>query len=798
MRKLALASVCLLASARAVSAAPGPTQGVLYVATDKLGEDGRRPELVLEHTDVRGSVVGFVQRVEVEQTFANPYPEPLEAVYVFPLPHDGAVGRMEIRVGDRTIKSTIQTRAAARKLYEDAKHSGKTAALLEQERENIFTQSVANILPGERVRVLIVYDAPVAFEKGVYEIAFPMVVGPRYIPADVADAAKITPPVVPEGQRTGADISLAFTLSPGLGPTGIVSPSHEIGVRELPASHGARGATEVKLSSRDNIPNKDFVLRYRLAGKEVATALLAERDGDGGTFTLMFQPPASAASAEIAPRELTFVVDTSGSMQGVPLDIVKRAMRHALTHLHPSDTFKIIRFSDTAKAFAKKPLPSTPDNVRNAIAFIDGLEGEGGTEMIEGIRAALSEGNHEGRLRVVCFMTDGYVGNDREILTAVSEGLGDDTRLFSFGIGSSVNRSLLDGMAEMGRGAVSYVLMNQPHEPQIDAFYQRIANPVLTHVTIDWGTLDARELSPARVPDLFVGQPLTVIGRYAGATDTVVKVRGKLAGKPVAYDVPLALSSARAAGPTGQLAKLWARGRIHDIEMEAMRGAESEAEQRITALALRHELVTAYTSFVAIEERVVTDGGETRTVAVPVEMPAGVSYSGIYGGGDEGGMAGGTYDMAEPSAVEADIVVSSPAGGGSGWRIALGVRGGALKLGDSKTSLSEGVSVGLGKRLLGRLSVGGELELTRAGGEADYTALTSLLRTSWVLTPSLRFGLGLGAAFAGDDPGFAFSAGLDVLFGQRFAYGLTLRVGGAAFQDAPDPKSFAMGLTFEF
>jgi Ca-activated chloride channel family protein len=611
----------------------------LRVVRGDTDDGSAAAELPLKHTRVEAEISGFVTRVKVTQQFTNPYDKPIEAVYVFPLPHEAAVSDMQIRIGDRVIKGEIKKREEARQIYEAAKHAGKTAALLEQERPNIFSQSVANILPGNDIFVEITYDDVLAYEKGGYEFAFPMVVGPRFIPGvpagrqgggwspdtdQVPDASRITPPVLKPGERNGHDIEITVTLSAGVPVRSLRSPSHEI-LTDPALDVGAvlSGPCRVRLAPFDTIPNKDFVLRYDVAGPKPEMALLAHRGGQGGHFMLMFQPPEMAEPDTITPKEMVFVMDCSGSMSGEPIALSKKAVRHALKHLNPGDTFQIIRFSEAASPFAKEPLPNTPENVRRGLSYINGLEGEGGTMMIEGIKAALDYPHRENRLRIVCFMTDGYIGNEAEILAAIERKLGDDTRLFSFGVGSSVNRYLLDAMAEAGRGEVQYVLLNENPEAAVERFYERVRHPALTHIRVDWGALDVKELCPGRIRDLFIGQPICVFGRYDAAGRATLRIHAKVSGRDRMFEVPVSLPAD--APENAAVAALWARARIKELLAEQYGGEDVDVVRAVTDLALTYRLMSPYTSFV------VNEGGEVKTIQVPVEMPEGVSYEGVFG-----------------------------------------------------------------------------------------------------------------------------------------------------------------------
>ena len=605
------------------------SQGTMRVIPPK-GEES--VDLPLKHTEVTAEISGFVTRVKVVQTFTNPYKDPIEAIYVFPLPQNAAVGHMQIRIADRVIKGVIKKRAEAKQIYEAAKQAGKTTALLEQERPNIFSQSVANIMPGSDILVEITYDEVLTYENGGYEFSFPMVVGPRFIPGtdQVPDASRITPPVLKPGERSGHDINLTVKLKAGVPVQSIECPSHRTLISPVAVAGSAMdGLCEIHLEPRDTIPNKDFVLRYRVAGPKPQMASLAYQGSFGGYFMLMFQPPELRDTTPVTPKEMVFVMDCSGSMSGEPIALAKKAVRYALENLNSNDTFQIIRFSESASPFAQEPLLATQENIRRGLSYINGLNGEGGTMMIEGIKAALDYPHRDNRLRIVCFMTDGYIGNEAEILQAIKDRIGDDTRLFSFGVGSSVNRYLLERMGEVGRGEVQYVLLNEKPDEAVNKFYERVRHPVLTHIRVDWAGLEVSELYPARIRDLFAGQPIFVLGRYSRPGKAHIKVHGKIGGLDMVFSVPVELPAS--SDENEALAPLWARARIRELEGEQYGGNNTDVEKAITDLALNYRLMSAFTSFVAVEEKVVNEGGQVKTVQVPVEMPDGVSYEGVFG-----------------------------------------------------------------------------------------------------------------------------------------------------------------------
>jgi len=602
----------------------------------------------LKRTEVRGAISGFLARVTVTQIFENSAADPIEALYTFPLPQNGAVHDMTIQVGDRTIRGVIKKREEARAIYEHAKSTGHVAALLDQERPNIFSQAIANVMPGEQVSVTISYSETLEYADGAYEFVFPMVVGPRYIPGQptgktgpgwapntdqVPDASHITPHVAAPGTRAGHDISLELAIDAGVPIQELHSSSHQIDVEHTSAS-GAR----VKLRNESEIPNKDFILKYAVAGEQLADAVLTHWDPsnskatDGGYFTLILQPPARVPESDITPKELVFVLDTSGSMSGFPIEKGKELISRALDELYPGDTFNLITFSGDTQILFPEPVFPTAENIRIAKTLLNGRQGGGGTEMMKAIRAALEPSDSQDHLRVVCFVTDGYVGNDMEILGEIQKH--SNARVFAFGIGNSVNRFLIEGMARAGRGDSEVVALSDKADEAAHRLYERLRSPLLTDLSIDWHGLPVTDVYPQRLPDLFVGKPLVVTGRYTAPMRGSIRLKGKRAGEDFVREIPVSLSDR--GGENNVLAGFWARRRIDDLMSQDWAGMQSGAvkptvQKEITQLGLDYRLMTPFTSFVAVEDRVVTKDGQPQRVEVPVEMPEGVSYDGVFG-----------------------------------------------------------------------------------------------------------------------------------------------------------------------
>jgi Ca-activated chloride channel family protein len=629
------------------------TSGALQIL-DKAGKPaGFCP---LKHTDVVADIAGYVSRVTVTQRFANPSKEPIEAVYTFPLPEDAAVDDMTMVIGKRIIKGQIMRREDARQVYEEAKSRGQAAALLDQERPNIFTQSVANIMPGSDVLITISYVNLLKYEEGRYEFTFPMVVGPRFTPSGgyrtpgqrgapsknkviyddpgstsvVTDADKITPPITPPGTRAGHDISITVNLDAGMPLREVKSALHKVNVKAAGPNRAV-----VKLEDEKTIPNKDFVLRYSAAGSEIAEGILTyvKPGSQDGYFTLVMQPPAAPPSDMVSPKEMVFVIDQTGSQSGWPIKKAKETMAYCLKNLNPQDTFQLIGFNTEVFPCFKAPVRATKANIEKALKWLEPIEGRGGTDILKSVDYALSIPRDKGRLRIICYLTDGYVGNDMQIIEFIGKHRGE-ARMFPIGIGNSVNRFLIEGMAREGKGAPDYVFLDASGADHAARFYRRIASPLLLDVSVDWGGLPVEEVYPRYIPDVFTAGPVVLKGRYTRAAEGYITVRGLLRGQPWSRRIKVTLPPVDADGSA--ISTLWAREKIEDLQRQDWVGAQTgnpklDIKDAIVRVALEHRLMSQYTSFVAVEQRVINIGGKQRTVDVPVEMPEGVAYEGIFG-----------------------------------------------------------------------------------------------------------------------------------------------------------------------
>jgi Ca-activated chloride channel family protein len=511
---------------------------------------------------------------------------------------------------------------------------------------------VTNIPPNGKVRITLSVIELLKYEAGTYEFAFPLVVGPRYIPGaptapaeqgtmpntnQVPDASRISPPVAgihTDGIHAGHDVSMEVTLAAGVPVGDVTSTSHKI-----LADRTGPDSFHVQLLDDLVLPDKDFILKYKVAGAGVSDAVLTHSDKSGGYFTLILQPPDKVPDEAVVPRQLIFVVDTSGSMWGFPLETAKKIIMRALDNLRKDETFNLITFSGDTRILFPEPVPATPENVAKAKTVMAGAYGSGGTEMMKAIRTALGDDAGAGKpmeadpVRVVCFMTDGYVGNDAEIIAEVKKH--SDARVFSFGIGSSVNRFLLSKMSEEGHGEVEYVTNPKEAEAAADRFYERVHSPVLIDISIDWNGLPVTDVYPKNVRDLFSAKPIIITGRFTGAAKGKILIKGNQVNGPFSRAVPVDFSL-EAAG-NAALEKIWARSKVEDLMSKDWSGIQqgnSKYKADIVKIGLEHSLATQYTSFVAVEERTVVQDGKPVRIEVPVELPEGVSPLAVPGGSE--------------------------------------------------------------------------------------------------------------------------------------------------------------------
>jgi Ca-activated chloride channel family protein len=588
--------------------------------------------------------------VTVRQVYENRGTRPIHARYVFPASTRAAVYGMTMTVGDVQTVARIRERRQAAREFDTAKREGKSASLLEQSRPNVFTMKVANVLPGDTISVELRYTELVVPAGGVYEFVYPTVVGPRYSEKRESEASAgdefVRAPYTRQGEAPRSEFHLTGVVSTGLPLQDVESPSHQIELRWIEPGRARVMLDDAGRASGD----RDFILRYRLTGQEIASGLLlyqapasargcvdasygevsperpvdpCGRDGgDENFFLLMAEPPQAVQPGAVPPREYVFVVDVSGSMHGFPLDTAKTLMRDLANVLRPSDTFNVVVFADGSDTFSPASVPATRPNLARALQFLGAKAGGGGTRLLAALERAASIPRRPGTARSVVLITDGYIEAEADVFDFVRARL-DEASFFAFGIGSSVNRHLIEGVARAGAGE-PFVVTEPAGAAQAAArLRQYIDTPVLTGIDVTFHGFDAYDVQPARIPDLFASRPIVVAGKWRGAASGWIEISGStgLGVYRTAVDVAPATSDVR----LGALRHLWARTRLAEISDFGPSAPSEERVAEITSLGLRYGLLTRYTSFVAVQEIVRRTTQDAEDVDQPLPLPAGVS-----------------------------------------------------------------------------------------------------------------------------------------------------------------------------
>ncbi len=625
VRNILVATAVVLNMIPGATAQPRPSDDINktlspYFVVDK-GEPGV-DTLPLKSTQAEVKVSGVIADVRVTQVYRNEGSQPIEARYVFPASTRATVYAMRMRVADRIVEAQIREKQAAKRDYEAARREGKSASLLEQHRPNVFQMSIANVRPGDEIAVDLRYTETVIPTDGVYRFVFPTVVGPRYNGTAGSESQKvegwIAQPTLRFGQAANHTVGIQVEVNGPVPVQQMQSPSHRLSADGI----GTRNARAVLAPSADHA-NKDFVLEYRLAGREIASGVLLHEGKDESFFLAMIEPPARVPSGAIVPRDYVFVLDVSGSMHGFPIETAKTLLRGLVANLKPTDTFNIIPFAGGHSLYAPQSMPATRENVESAIRFINGQRGGGGTEMLAALRRALALPTDHDRARSFVVITDGYVSIEKEAMDLIRANLGQ-ANVFAFGIGSSVNRFLIEGLARAGRGEAFVVLNPQQAAIEADRFRAYIEAPVLTRIRVHFSGFDAYDVDPPQVPDLFAQRPIVLSGKFRGKPAGAIEIHGIAATGEFFTSVDVG-SAALPAHDTKALRTLWARERIATLGDHQKLLNDSAAVKEITELGLKYGLLTDYTSFIAIDKVIRNPTGAQTSVDHPQPLPEGVS-----------------------------------------------------------------------------------------------------------------------------------------------------------------------------
>ena len=634
--------LCLLASffTKAVAQEeeyPTKTLSPYFVV---LSDNPEVDKLPLKSTAADVKIVGTIADVKITQKYVNTGTTTLEAIYTFPMSTKAAVYGMTMTIGKRKITAQIEEKQKARQEYEEAKEEGKRVSLLEQNRPNVFTMNTANIIPGDTIVVELNYTEVLVPEKGNYSFVYPTVVGPRYSGKESdpknPDNQFVESPYTKEGVMPTYTFDFSINVHSAMPIANIDCSTHKMDINFKDINHVALQLNKTE----KNGGNRDLIVNFSLQGKEIESGVMLYEGKDENFFLMMVQPPQRVLDKDIPPREYIFIVDVSGSMHGKPLDISKNLMRNLVLNLKPTDMFNVVLFSGRSALLNETSLPANDENIRKAIAFIDKQEGYGGTEVLGALRMAnaIPRANDDVS-RTFVIATDGYVDVEQEAFRIIRENK-HNTNFFAFGIGSSVNRYIIEGMAFAGNGEPMFITDFSNTREQVERFRNYINTPVLTRIKIDSKNFDIYDIEPAGIPDLMAERPIVIFGKYKGKPSGTITLSGKTGRKNYRQTFDI---SKLAADTTNQaLRYLWARERIKYLDYMENPGRgwwrserDSSISKEITQLGLKYGLMTNYTSFIAIDEVVVEKDGKQVTVKQPLPLPEGVSEHAV-GRGEDG------------------------------------------------------------------------------------------------------------------------------------------------------------------
>ena len=603
--------------------------GSLLIESTQLGQYYLAPTV---DTDVNMDINGLIARVQVTQHFSNPSSEWVNGIYVFPLPENAAVDHMRMLIGDRVIEGKIKPRKEAKQIYNQAKQEGKKASLVEQERPNIFTNSVANIGPNEKISITIEYQQTLTYDQGQFSIRFPMVVGIRYIPGtqkiesfsatgwskntnEVPDASRVTPPVTENTVGHNNPVSITISLRTGFPVVNLESSYHAITKQTLGSNH-----YQIELADRITTANRDFVLSWRpqITHEPQAALFTQEKNNDKYALLMLMPPQMDWTAQQSLHKEMIYVIDTSGSMSGESIQQAKQALLLGLDQLNSEDWFNIIQFNSFTKAFSEQALPARENNIDRAKAYVNSLYADGGTEMASALNAALMNVQESERMRQIIFLTDGSVGNETDLLKIIKNKL-KDSRLFTVGIGSAPNSYFMSEAASLGRGTFTYIGKINEVKQKMSNLLQKLNYPVLRDVELVWQDESKIDYWPNPVQDLYIGEPLIVSLKFSDRQKQII-IQGKTNQKDWATTLPVTKG-----GQAKGINILWARNKIQSLNQQLSRGADSnEIKQSVTKLGIEHHIVTQHTSLVAVDitsTKPIEITSKDR--AIPVKIPHG-------------------------------------------------------------------------------------------------------------------------------------------------------------------------------
>ena len=589
-----------------------------------ISKSSTTEQMPLKSNTVTVNIAGVIADVQIDQVYENTGSEAIEAIYVFPASTKAAVYGMEMKIGDRIIKAKVQEKGKAKATYEQAKQEGKRASLLEQDRPNIFSMNVANILPGDKITISLKYTESIVPEEGVYEFVYPTVVGPRYHKEPISQGQMRTVGYTKERELPYYDFNIALNVQAGMPIQNIACNTHNT----IITYNGLQGANVLLDPTEHKGGNRDFVLRYQLAGKKISSGLLLYEGAEENHFMWTVQPPKKVVKSDIPQREYIFVVDVSGSMNGFPLDVTKKLMRNLMGNLNYNDMFNLVLFASNANMYATESVYAHPKEVEAAINMLSDRSGSGGTYLMDALRKVTNLPKCEGGLsRSVVVITDGFISVEKDVYDLIQKN-NNEFNFYSFGIGSSINRSLIEGIAHVGNSEPLFVLNKEEAFIKADKFRQFIAAPVLTNINIDWGDFDVYDLEPSAISDVLAERPVVVTGKYRGKPTGKIQLTGVSGIED--YTAIYEVENTKPSAENKSVQYLWARNKIRLLDDYNKLSVEDKRVAAITQLGLKYNLLTNYTSFVAVDQiKALAANSVTEKVKQILPLPEGVNNNAI-------------------------------------------------------------------------------------------------------------------------------------------------------------------------
>ena len=587
-----------------------------YVESEEIGVDS----FPLKKTSVNATIDGIIADTYVVQTYANEGSSPINAKYVFPASTRVTIHGMQMQVGNQRVTATIKEKEEAEEEFETARSEGKTASMLSEQKANMFTMDVANIMPGDEVRIELHYTELIMPTDGIYQFVFPTVAGPRYVGPVIDDCGTREEwsgmPYLPEGSLPENAYEINVDVTSAVPISALSSSTHDINI-----DWNEKEAHVTLADPNDYAGNRDFVLDYKLTGESIQTGLLMNSNNDENVFMLMIQPPERCEPEDIPPREYIFALDVSGSMSGFPLDTAKKLIRNLVSNLRETDSFNLILFSGTSYQMSKRSVPATEENIEKALELINDQNGAGGTELYEAMESALRIPNNLDTSRNIVIISDGYIWGESEVFQLIHENQ-SEADFFSFGIGYAVNRYLMEGIAKTGQGE-SFIVMDEDEAPAVaEKFRTYIQSPILTDIQVSFEGFDAYDVEPTTLPTLYASKPIVLLGKWHGEAAGTVKITGKT-GKGT-FTQELSVSDIKA-GNNNALGYLWARKRVERLTDYGINPSNPDVKNEVTQLGLNYHMITPHTSFIAVIDTVRNPDGESSDVNQPNPLPLGVS-----------------------------------------------------------------------------------------------------------------------------------------------------------------------------